>query len=127
MDRAANRGSRAGRRRRRLGAWLGMAALAPHLLVALAQVAVAADTAPLVCVVYGGGAEPRDTDKRQKKSRPDCPVCQTETLCKNLLPASAGAAPLPPVAGVVRLAAPSTTLIENRAPFRQSARGPPHT
>ena len=132
MGRTPNQIIRASRWRRRLGARLGLAALAGHLVVALAQAVPAAAAgidagvkSLITCVVYSGGADQRDTDKQQKKSRSDCPVCQTETLCKNLLPALASAAPRPMAVRMVRLAAPYRAFIENRTPSRQFARGPP--
>ena len=117
----------------RTGAWAGMAALAVHLLLSLAQVvpmksaaaAVGGMPATLVmCVVY---SNPDDGPRDGKGSGglPACPVCLAEVLASGLMPSIAVEALLLP--GYVRLTlnTPDLGRPGGRQPLRRLSRAPP--
>ncbi len=124
-------------KKRRLGAWSGLCALAVHLLIALAQAVPASAAVPndgafptflVTCVVYSENA-PGDAKKGgedpARTGRSDCPVCQTETLCASLLPVEAVEALFLPEAFRLALPSPSRVSLNGRKPNGSFPRGPP--
>ncbi len=125
-----------GSRRRRFGAWCGIAVLLGHLLITLGQIVPTAaaseadPTAPaflVTCVVYGNpnGEADRQDKGQDPLDRSSCPVCQSEMLCQSLLPVAAVTAPVPWTATVVPTVPAPLIPTHGHDPVRRFARGPP--
>ncbi|MBC8339122.1 MAG: hypothetical protein ISR51_05640 [Rhodospirillales bacterium] len=121
------------RRKRTLGAWLGIVALSVHVLLAFAQAAPAASSdknGPLsalqvICPVYGSTGQPPGDGGNGVPARPDCPVCLTHVLCGGLVVPATAIMPLPLRAASDRLTLPALFKIDDVHHERPHSRGPP--